>query len=112
MVHGRYNVERGGRQKDQESGSREQGTPARIDASEKEGRVSLQGKKEIWKVYGERTWTSRMRSRAVKNWSKRKTAEGATRCRQVVVIFQGNAGEHQGVTAAPAARGGDKEKEA
>ena len=65
---------------------------ARIDALEKktgEGLqgVSLPGKTETWKMCGERTWTSRMRPRAVKIWmSKRKTVGGVTRCRKLSLI--------------------------
>ena len=90
---------------------------ARIDALEKkggkeckEGRVSLPGKKETWKMCGERTWTSRMRPRAVKEWmSKRKTAEGVYEMWKNVACLQISTGEYQRVLAAQAARGGEKE---
>ena len=36
------------------------------------GQSALEGKKEIWKLCGERTWTLRMRPRAVKNWMSKK----------------------------------------
>ena len=40
---------------------------------------------------------------------KKKAAERSARGRRIVVCFQRYAGEHQGVTAAPVARCGEKE---
>ena len=48
-------------------------------------------------------------SRRKMNEQRKKYAEGAARCRQVVVCFQRDTGEHHGVNAAPVARGGEKE---
>ena len=77
----------------------------------KRGRVSLLKKEGIRKKYWEIAWKSRMRPNVAENWMNRgkrcrRSCERSTDC----PCFQGNAGEPQGITAAPVARCGEKEE--
>ena len=85
---------------------------ARIDAMEKkEGVQKGPGIPFKEEGDGEIAWKSRMRPSVAENWMNRgEDAEGATRGRQIVLRFQGSAGEPQDVTAAPVARCGEKEE--